>query len=232
MKKPAAIDPRAEKVLSLLAGKPEAAEIVLGGYFALRYYVDYRQTHDVDAWWKTRAHPDAEALIREAMRRVAEGEGCELKERKFGETFVESGFLARVEGMLVPTDEARSRATGIETLGTDTFGWVRTRVGTLAATLFGAYHRLSLMGLMAMVALALVIGALTDALVERKTALLNSEITNAVFYHSAKGVLFWLLLLPVLIAISPVTIRSTALIVWGVSVPLLLWVGARNVQEM
>ena len=80
--------------------------------------------------------------------------------------------------------------------------------------------------------LALVIGALTDALVERKTALLNSEITNAVFYHSAKGVLFWLLLLPVLIAISPVTIRSTALVVWGVSVPLLLWVGARNVQEM
>ena len=63
-------------------------------------------------------------------------------ERKFGETFVESGFLARVEGMLVPTDEARSRATGIETLGTDTFGWVRTRLGTLAATLFGAYHRL------------------------------------------------------------------------------------------
>ena len=153
-------------------------------------------------------------------------------ERKFGETFVESGFLARVEGMLVPTDEARSRATGIETLGTDTFGWVRTRLGTLAATLFGAYHRLYLMGLMAMVALALVIGALTDALVERKTALLTSEITNAVFYHSAKGVLFWLLLLPVLIAISPVTIRSTALIVWGVSVPLLLWVGARNVQEM
>ena len=88
------------------------------------------------------------------------------------------------------------------------------------------------MGLMAMVALALVIGALTDALVERKTALLNSEITNAVFYHSAKGVLFWLLLLPVLIAISPVTIRSTALVVWGGSVPLLLWVGARNVQEM
>ena len=150
----------------------------------------------------------------------------------FGETIVESGFLARVEGMLVPTDEARSRATGIETLGTDTFGWVRTRLGTLAATLFGAYHRLYLMGLMAMVALALVIGALTDALVERKTALLNSEITNAVFYHSAKGVLFWLLLLPVLIAISPVTIRSTALVVWGVSVPLLLWVGARNVQEM
>ena len=153
-------------------------------------------------------------------------------ERKFAETFVESGFLARVESMLVPTDEARRRATGIETLGTATFGWVRTRLRTLAATLFGAYHRLYMMGLMAMVALALMIAALTDALVERKAALLNSEITNAVFYHSAKGVLLWLLLLPVLIAICPVTIRSTALILWGGSLPMLFWVGARNVQEM
>lgn len=153
-------------------------------------------------------------------------------ERKFGETFVESGFLARVDGMLVPTEEARRRATGIETLGTDTFGWVRTRLSTLAATLFGAYHRLYMMGLMAMVGLGLVIVCLTDALVERKAALLNSEITNAVFYHSAKGVLFWLLLLPLLIAISPVTIRSAALHIWGASLPMLLWVGARNVQEM
>ena len=54
------------------------------------------------------------------------------------------------------------------------------------------------------------IGALTDALVERKTALLNSEITNAVFYHSAKGVLFWLLLLPVfwLAALAPMSPMS------------------------
>lgn len=86
MRKPAVIDPRAEKVLALLAGKPEASEIVLGGYFALRHYTDYRQTHDVDAWWKTRANPATEAVIREAMRRVADDEGCELKERKFGET--------------------------------------------------------------------------------------------------------------------------------------------------
>lgn len=86
MNKPVAIDPRAEKVLALLAGKPEASEIVLGGYFALQHYADYRRTHDVDAWWKTRANPESEALIRQAMRRVADDDGYELKERRFGET--------------------------------------------------------------------------------------------------------------------------------------------------
>ena len=86
MNKPVTIDPRAEKVLALLADKPEAAEIVLGGYFALQHYADYRHTHDIDAWWKTRANPDAEAVIREAMQCVADDDGYELKERRFGET--------------------------------------------------------------------------------------------------------------------------------------------------
>jgi hypothetical protein len=40
------------------------------------------------------------------------------------------------------------------------------------------------------------------------------------------------LLLPLLITISPVTIGSTVLVLWGVSLPALLWVGARHVQEM
>jgi len=86
MNKPVTIDPRADKVLALLAGKPEASEIVLGGYFALQHYADYRRTHDVDAWWKTRANPKTEALIRQAMRLVADADGFELKERRFGET--------------------------------------------------------------------------------------------------------------------------------------------------
>ena len=60
-------------------------------------------------------------------------------------------------------------------------------------------------------AATLVIACLADALVQRKAALLNSEITNAVFYHGAKRTLFWLLLLPLLITISPVTIGATVL---------------------
>ncbi len=86
MKKPATIDPRAEKVLRLLAGKPEAGEIVLGGYFALQHYSDYRRTNDIHAWWKTRAVASSELMIRDAMQQLADEEGASLRERKFGDT--------------------------------------------------------------------------------------------------------------------------------------------------
>jgi hypothetical protein len=153
-------------------------------------------------------------------------------EREFGETFVESGFLSRLEQMLIPDEDARKRATGIEDLGTEPFAWVRERLATLGSTLLGVFHRAYLIGLMGLFATALALCALTDALVDRKAALMNSEITNAVFYHGAKGLLLWLLLLPILLTISPLTIRATALLLWAAAVPALLWVGARNVQEM
>ena len=86
MNKPVQIDPRADRVLTLLAGKREASEIVLGGYFALQHYTDYRRTHDIDAWWKTRANPETERVIRMAMQQVATEESYELRERRFGET--------------------------------------------------------------------------------------------------------------------------------------------------
>ena len=86
MTRPILLDPRAERVLTLLSSKPEAAEIVLGGYFALQHYADYRRTHDIDAWWKGRADPATERAIREAMRRLADDEAGEIRERRFGET--------------------------------------------------------------------------------------------------------------------------------------------------
>lgn len=86
LRKPPQIEPLASKVLEALAGRPEASEIVLGGYLALRHFVDYRETHDLDAWWRTRATKGAEAAIRGAMQQVATSEGYELRERRFGDT--------------------------------------------------------------------------------------------------------------------------------------------------
>lgn len=80
------IDPLAESVLAELSKHAGSEQIVLGGYFALRHHVDYRSTHDIDAWWKERADPHAEAAIRSAMQRVASGKGLLLNERRFGET--------------------------------------------------------------------------------------------------------------------------------------------------
>jgi len=80
------INPLARRVLEALSTRPESGEIVLGGYFALQRFLDYRTTHDIDAWWRTRASHAAEDAIREAMRSVAAGEGYELRERRFGDT--------------------------------------------------------------------------------------------------------------------------------------------------
>ena len=86
MHKSGHVDPVADRVLSLLSGRPEAGHIILGGYFALQHYLDYRQTHDVDAWWKDRADAVAEDAIRRAMQQVAAEQGMELRERRFGDT--------------------------------------------------------------------------------------------------------------------------------------------------
>lgn len=80
------IDPLAESILAELSRHAGSEQVVLGGYFALRQHVDYRTTHDIDAWWKTRADPLAETAIRAAMRKVASDQGLILNERRFGET--------------------------------------------------------------------------------------------------------------------------------------------------
>jgi hypothetical protein len=79
-------DPLAESILAELALRPGSEQVVLGGYFVLRSYIDYRSTHDIDAWWKTRADITTEAAIRHAMKTVADAKGLLLNERRFGET--------------------------------------------------------------------------------------------------------------------------------------------------
>jgi hypothetical protein len=86
MTKPRSLNPLAEEILIRLSAHPEASEIVLGGYFALQHYADYRQTHDIDAWWKTHASRATEDAIRTVMAGVAEAEGLTLRERSFGDT--------------------------------------------------------------------------------------------------------------------------------------------------
>jgi len=86
MNRPRQLDPLAERVLSLLSGRPEAGQIILGGYLALQHHIDYRTTHDIDAWWSDRAEPAVEAVIRLVMQQVATETGMTLRERRFGDT--------------------------------------------------------------------------------------------------------------------------------------------------
>lgn len=80
------VDPLAESILSELARRPGSEQVVLGGYFALRYHVDYRTTHDIDAWWKPRSDAPGTAAIRAAVKSVADARGLQFSERQFGET--------------------------------------------------------------------------------------------------------------------------------------------------
>ena len=54
-----------ETVLQTLVDRGLAGKISLGGAFGLLHYLDYRQTHDVDAWW-------AAEITREAQQSVIE----------------------------------------------------------------------------------------------------------------------------------------------------------------
>lgn len=80
------IDPIAADILERLAGYPEASQIVLGGYFALQFYIRYRDTHAIDAWWKDTPDPRTEAVLREVVTQVAAARNLSVRERRFGET--------------------------------------------------------------------------------------------------------------------------------------------------
>jgi hypothetical protein len=64
--------------------------IVLGGYFALKHYCDYRLTHDVDAWWSQDcAEMDRDAVrhaLKSVITRISQSQGLQWKQRRFGDT--------------------------------------------------------------------------------------------------------------------------------------------------
>lgn len=83
---PFPIDPIAADILERLTGYPEASQIVLGGYFALQFYTRYRDTHDIDAWWKDAPDPRTEAVLRAVVAEVAAARNLSVRERRFGDT--------------------------------------------------------------------------------------------------------------------------------------------------
>jgi Nucleotidyl transferase AbiEii toxin, Type IV TA system len=90
--KPADLNPFAVAFLEELQTLPEAEEFVLGGYFALKHYIDYRQTGDIDAWWRFREQTDALAAARRAFSAVAKRFGYTVRERTWGETISLEAF--------------------------------------------------------------------------------------------------------------------------------------------
>ncbi len=76
----------AREVLEALRDKPAACAIILGGGVALQHYCDYRETHDIDAWWVTRPVSETEVLLKDVMEQVGRRHGMALRVRNWGET--------------------------------------------------------------------------------------------------------------------------------------------------
>jgi hypothetical protein len=83
---PRNLHPLCRELLEQLAGHVEGAEIVIGGGVALSHYLEYRETVDLDAWWRGEPRADGVAFVEAAMRALASRHGFEFGRRAWGET--------------------------------------------------------------------------------------------------------------------------------------------------
>ncbi len=84
-RRPSHLDPLAEELLDGLTGRPEAAEIVIGGGVALNHYLDHRPTFDLDAWWRTAPNSETLASVGKLLNGMAERRGVTAEEARWGD---------------------------------------------------------------------------------------------------------------------------------------------------
>jgi hypothetical protein len=85
-RRPRELDPFARSFLERLQGDTRARAFVLGGYFALKHYLDYRSTNDVDARWANGHDAGALEAARTAFRDTAAQFGWQFRERAWADT--------------------------------------------------------------------------------------------------------------------------------------------------
>ena len=83
-KKPTNISAYAVVCLEALAQAGLGHVISLGGAFGLLHYLDYRSTHDVDAWWTPDSSPDERRRVVEVLESALAVHG-EVRIRRWGE---------------------------------------------------------------------------------------------------------------------------------------------------
>ncbi len=86
---PRHLDPIVREILEQLRHQSAAATIVLGGGVAFKHYLDYRDTHDLDAWWAPNTTlPEREAALRafrDLLQSIATRHGLLLNERRYSD---------------------------------------------------------------------------------------------------------------------------------------------------
>lgn len=73
-----------QAVLQALVAQGLANKISLGGAFGLLHYLDYRQTHDVDAWWAEEVTSQEQQLVIETVETTLQPFG-QVRHRRWGD---------------------------------------------------------------------------------------------------------------------------------------------------
>lgn len=83
-RRPSRVSGEAAACLDALSASGLGRHISLGGAFGLAHYLDYRGTHDVDAWWQASATSDLRSRIIETLERALAPFG-EIHTRRWGD---------------------------------------------------------------------------------------------------------------------------------------------------
>jgi predicted nucleotidyltransferase component of viral defense system len=116
LSRPANLDALAEECLRAIGRRGLGKAISIGGALGLIHYLDYRTTHDVDAWWDDSVSEAEKHLVIETVRTVLENKGA-VKIRSWGDVVsieMESKgrvtFSFQIAGRTVRLKETRKAA--------------------------------------------------------------------------------------------------------------------------
>jgi hypothetical protein len=123
--KPKHLPEHAELCLTAVANAGFGNAIALGGAFGLLHYLDYRLTHDVDAWWQPDAPDPVKTAVMQTLERALQSQG-EVRTRRWGEVVsvelwkegraVFSFQIAQRSALLKPAEAAPWVGVGLDSL--------------------------------------------------------------------------------------------------------------------
>lgn len=108
--RPSHLSEYAEKTLAALAAAGLGHAISVGGALGLLHYLDYRATHDVDAWWTPTAPPEDRERVLATVEAALRPWG-EVRSRKWGEVV---SLELKKEGKTVFSFQIASRSAQLQ----------------------------------------------------------------------------------------------------------------------
>lgn len=123
---PAHISPYAKACLGALVKANLAGQISIGGGFGLFHYLDYRATHDVDAWWAESLTEEQKNIVTQTLVMSLSSFGS-VRTRKWGDVVSVELFQ---EGKAVFSFQIASRTVRLEE--PVSAGWINIPLDSLA----------------------------------------------------------------------------------------------------